>query len=119
MSAERQRARQSAPHWTHHARRQWTDSARNDVPDRARDRAWREAVPVDYPSAYDGATARYHRDGDAILIVKYDVVDGQRRPVIITVINLRDRSLQEQAYVRAQALWGADTDRVGGDGDGG
>ena len=94
------------PQWTKHGRRMWHNDRRNDVHDRDRDRGWHESVPVDYPSAYDGARGRYHADGDCVLIVKFDVTPCGIQPFVITVLNLRDRPVEEQAYVRAQAQFG-------------
>lgn len=94
------------PHWTRHSRERWHDERRNDVADRDRERGWWESIPVEYPSAESGYRARYHPDGDCVLLWTRDIVEGDHRPVVVTVINLRDRQPEEQAYVRYQAHYG-------------
>ncbi|ELY96618.1 hypothetical protein [Natrialba taiwanensis] len=89
--------------WTQHGREQWHNERRNAAADRSTERAWRESVEVDYPSARDGARGRYHPDGDCVLIVKRDAGGAD---VVVTVINLNDRGVREQAYVRYQAAYG-------------
>lgn len=95
-----------APRWTKHGRKQWRNRRRNDVPDRDLDQAWAESIPVDYPSARDGARGRYHADGDCVLLVKDDDDPrGRLRPHVVTVLNLDDRDRWEQYYVRCQAWY--------------
>lgn len=94
------------PIWTDHGREMWYNPRRNDIPDRNHGLAYPQSVRVEYPSAYDGAVGRYHGDGDVVLIVKHERVRGRRRPIIVTVIDLTDRPLWEQEYVRYQAVYG-------------
>jgi len=101
MSSTHSAADSATAQWTAHALYRWR-SRRNEVSDRDPQRGWREAVPVDYPSARQGSWARCHVEGDCILIWTRD--GGER--VITTVIDLRDRPLEERAYVRAQARFG-------------
>jgi len=94
------------PHWTDHGRDQWTNPRRNDVPDRDPEMAWHDSERVDYPSAKPEHWGRYHPDGDCVLIVTGDEIDGQPRRVIVTVIDLTDRPIWEQVYVRCQVRYG-------------
>jgi len=55
---------------------------------------WREAEPVDYPSAQGRSYARYHPGYDLVLLARW----GE----LLTVIELTDRPLQEQHHVREQ-----------------
>lgn len=105
MSAETRSQSRTQPHWSQHGRDRWHDERRNAVHDREPETGWREAVPVEYPSA-DDCRARYHMEGDCVILWRHDAVRGQRRPVIITVIDLSDRGPEEQAYVRCQAVYG-------------
>jgi len=89
--------------WSNHALNHWTHGRRNDVPEREPDDAYREAVPVHYPSARGGCWGRYHPDGDCILILTDARKDGDCWPLVKTVIDLSDRSVEEQRYVRQQA----------------
>jgi hypothetical protein len=106
MSTDTVSQPESGPVWTDHGRKMWHNPRRNDVHSRDRARAWGESVRVEYPSAYDGAFGRYHRDGDVVLICKRTQTPDGRRPVIVTVIDLTDRPLWEQEYVRYQAVYG-------------
>lgn len=99
-------ADQRGPVWTKHARAQWREPRRNDVSGRALDRGFRESQRVEYPSAKEGAHGRYHAEGECVLICKYDHIDGVVRPVVVTVINLRDRPPWERYYVRCQTRFG-------------
>lgn len=109
MSADTQPTqRDRSGFWSVHARERWFDPTRNDVSGRSPECGWRESVPVDYPSADGDTRGRYHADGDCVLLVKDDIVRGQSRRVVVTVINLRDRELWEQEYVRCQARHGGD-----------
>lgn len=77
---------------SYHVRVQWQD--RGD-PDRDDLRAvWREADPVDYPSARNGAYARYHAPTDTVLLA--------RQGALVTCIELSDRPRDEQRHVRTQ-----------------
>jgi len=97
------------PHWSDHALNEWTNPRRNDVPDRDPGEGWANSQRVDYPSADAQTWGRYHPDGDCVLIVTGDEIDGQRRRVVVTVLNLDDRPVWEQVYVRCQVRYGGET----------
>lgn len=87
--------------WSLHARRQW--ARRSACPGRDLDRVWYQSVPADYPPARDGAWARYHADGDVVLLLNSDDTPAERAErVVVTVIKLTDRPRDEQQYVREQ-----------------
>jgi len=85
--------------WSTHARKRWAERSR--CPGRDLDRAWHEAVPVDYPSARGDSAAWYHPDAGVVLLATPD--DGEL--VVTTAIQLTDRPTEEQAYVRAQVRY--------------
>jgi hypothetical protein len=94
------------PHWSAHARDKWSDPRRNDVPDRDPEKAWHDTQRVDYPSAKPEHWGRYYPDGDCVLIVTGDEIDGAPRRVVVTVLPLSDRPIWERVYVRCQVRYG-------------
>jgi len=74
-----------------HGRRCWRQRGE---PDQDPVAAWHEAVKVHYPSARDGASARYHLSTDTILLTK------ERE--LVTVIDVGDRPPGEREYIREQ-----------------
>ncbi|WP_254768281.1 hypothetical protein [Salinilacihabitans rarus] len=56
--------------------------------------AWHDGEPVHYPSAANGAVARYHRESDMLVLA--------RMGALVSTVPLGDRPRDEQQYVRNQ-----------------
>jgi len=92
-----------AVEWSPHAKERWAE--RGGAVGYLR--AWAQSVEVDYPSAHSKTRGRYHEATDSVLIVKRVRRNGGRVgwefvDIVVSVIELTDRSEDEQRYVRQQ-----------------